>query len=302
MLRRKKLAESGSIVWPSSANSIWRLNYALPDSPDEEGIVISRVYFKNHQVFYKASLPSLRVQYVNNVCGPYKDPLNDSVAKYTFCGFSSPLVAKICKGVYYDQGMAHLYLRAYYTIGSYRLTQYWILREDGVIFPQLWSAGLQCNANHKHHTYWRFDFDIDGSTNDIFFEYNSYDPDVGYGRGWRPLQRETNGVKNPGSNRRWAVMDNAFPYRGYQIRPGANDGFADYFSARDFWCMIYRSDEDKHGRQGNAWSDNLDNYLNGEDLYLKDIVMWYCGHLIHEAHDGGDEWHSVGPILRPFRY
>jgi len=97
-------------------------------------------------------------------------------------------------------------------------------------------------------------------------------------------------------------MNNISPYRGYQIVPGANDGSADTFSYRDFWCMLYRSEEDKHGRQGNAWSDNLIGYLNDENIYLKDIVMWYCGHLFHAAHDGADEWHSVGPILYPFRY
>jgi Cu2+-containing amine oxidase len=152
------LVESGYVVWPSSSNPIWKLSYSLENSPDEEGIVIFDVFYKNHKVFWKASLPSLRVQYANNVCGPYKDPLHYNDARYINCGGSS---VKVCKGVFFDQGRAHVYLQSYYTIGNYRLTQYWTFREDGVIFPLLWSAGLQCNANHKHHAYWRFYFDID---------------------------------------------------------------------------------------------------------------------------------------------
>lgn len=49
------------------------------------------------------------------------------------------------------------------------------------VYPRLYSSGLQCNYNHRHHTYWRFDFDIDGADQDLVLEYNSNTPDLGYG-------------------------------------------------------------------------------------------------------------------------
>jgi hypothetical protein len=44
-----------------------------------------------------------------------------------------------------------------------------IFRQDGIILPQLYSAGLQHPVNHRHHVYWRFDFDIAGSAQNLAF-------------------------------------------------------------------------------------------------------------------------------------
>ena len=48
------------------------------------------------------------------------------------------------------------------------------------------------------------------------------------------------------------------------------------------------------GNQGNAWDDELNAYLNSESIDFTDVVLWYCGHLFHAHHDGGDEWHAGG--------
>ena len=108
-------------------------------------------------------------------------------------------------------------------------------------------------------------------------------------------------LKNPATNRQWAVMDRGTG-NGYFIRPGSNDGVADGFSSRDLWVMRYRGSEDRQGNQGDAGDDGLAAYLNGENTNGQDVVVWYCGHLAHHAEGGGDEWHSVGPRLEPFRW
>ncbi|WP_433655280.1 hypothetical protein ACQPW1_30855 [Nocardia sp. CA-128927] len=56
------------------------------------------------------------------------------------------------------------------------------------------------------------------------------------------------------------------------------------------------------GVQKYANDDELWRHVNGENTDGADIVMWYVAHLSHEAHDGGDEWHVCGPILRQFGY
>jgi Cu2+-containing amine oxidase len=162
----------------------------------------------------------------------------------------------------------------------------------------MFSAGLYCNYDHRHHAYFRLDFDIEGSGNDLALEYNTYTGNVGWGPGWEPIANETSRLKNPPSNRHWAVLDKGSG-RGYQIIPGA-DGTADAFSNRDLWVLRYRGAEDRNGRQGSASSDGLDAYLNNEDVNGQDLVVWYTGHLFHQAAHGGDDWHSVGPDLAPF--
>ncbi|CAN5905751.1 hypothetical protein BH24BAC1_BH24BAC1_20290 [soil metagenome] len=289
------MSESGSVVWPSQAEPLWQLNWRLADSPDEEGIVITRALYRGHQVFFKASLPSLRVQY-DGRCGPYKDPLNYNNAQPT----SRCPTSRVCVYSIVSNGLRGLTIESYHRIGAYRLTNRWVFWENGVVSPRLYSAGLQCDYNHRHHAYWRFDFDIGGAGNDLVLEYNTYTPNTGWGNGWHPNNNEISRVKNPPSRRSWAVMDKSSG-KGYHIIPGHHDGKFDSFSNRDLWVMRYKGSEDKNGRQGSAYSDELQPYLNNEDTNGRDVVVWYCGHLSHVAHGGGDEWHHVGPDLYPFR-
>jgi Cu2+-containing amine oxidase len=270
------------------------MDYALADSPDEEGIVVRNVRFRGHQVLYKASLPSLRVQY-SGPCGPYKDPLNYNNSKATTRCPSR----MVCVYQYISGGQLALGVESFHRIGSYRLTHRWVFWENGWIMPRLYSAGLQCNYDHRHHAYWRFDFDIDGAANDLVLEYNTYAGNNGWGQGWHPKTREITRTKNPGSNRSWAVLDTGSG-RGYHILPGPNDGTADAFSTSDLWVLHYRGPEDRNGRQGTAAADGLGAYLDGENVDAQDVTVWYCGHLTHHAEHGGDEWHSVGPNLAPF--
>lgn len=283
------MAESGSVVWPSQSEPLWRFDWSLADIPDVEGIVISQANYLGHQVFYKGSLPSLRVQYDGNACGPYKDELTYNNARTT----SRCPTRRVCVYSFVSAGYRGLIVESYHLIGLYRLTHRWVFWDDGTIWPRLYSAGLQCNYDHRHHAYWRFDFDIDDASNDVVQEYNT--------NAWTTRTTETSRVQNVASQRSWAVMDRSSG-RGYYINPGPNDGQADLFSNRDLWVLRYHVEEDRHGLQGSASSDGLQSYLNGEDVNGQDLVVWYVGHLAHEAHAGGDEWHYVGPDLIPFRW
>ncbi|MFF5127009.1 hypothetical protein ACFY41_08685 [Streptomyces syringium] len=288
------MSETGHIVWPGAANPLWVFDWRLADAPDEEGIVILAAFYRGHRVFSKASLPSLRVQY-HGPCGPFKDPLNyNNAHPTTRCPRS-----RVCAYSYTGAGRRALSVESYHTIGAYRLTHRWTFWEHGVVMPRLFSAGLQCHYDHRHHTYWRFDFDIDNSRRDLLLEYNNYTADEGWGTGWHPFRTETKRVKNPPSRRSWAVLDRDSG-RGYHLLPGANDGVANAFSSSDLWLLRYRASEDRYGRQGGAHADGLDAYVNGESTDGQDVVVWYCGHLFHRVHEGGDDWHSVGPDLVPF--
>jgi Cu2+-containing amine oxidase len=287
------MSVAGAVVWPSAADPIWRFDWRLADAPDQEGVVITNVRYRGTLMLYKGSLPSLRVHY-DGPCGPYKDPLTFNNAQATTrCPGS-----RVCTYTYTAGGKRALGVESYHRIGAYRLTHRWVFWEDGWLLARLYSAGLQCNFNHRHHAYWRFDFDIGDASNDLLLEHNTYTGNIGYGTGWSPMNTEATRLKNPPSQRRWAVMDTQTG-RGFQLIPG-NDGTADAFSSSDLWLLRYHGTEDRHGQQGNAWGDALGPYVDGEAVNGTDLVVWYCGHLAHEAAHGGDDWHSTGPNLSPF--
>jgi Cu2+-containing amine oxidase len=289
------MSESGFVTWPNANTPLWRFAYTLADSPDAEGIAISDAHFRGRKVLYKGSLPSLRVQY-NSSCGPYKDPLTYDNA-HAISGSNRVKVYTVVSG-----GLSGVSVESFHTIGAYKLTVRWTFWADGRITPRLYSAGLQCNVDHRHHPYWRFDFDIEGAANDTVFEYNSSTPDLGWGPGWHVKHSEITRVKNPATQRSWAVMD-VSTMRGYHVIPGSNDGFADAFAPRDLFVMRYHGPEDRHGQQGSAVDDGLAAYINGEVVEKADVVLWYCAHLGHHAEaEHADEWHSCGPSLIPFRW
>jgi hypothetical protein len=290
------MSESGSVTWPSPSVPLWRFNYTLANAPDAEGISITGAAFRGRQVLFKGSLPSLRVQYRGDACGPYKDPLNYDNA-HPLSGSNRVKIYSVWSGA-----LSGVSVEAFHTIGAYRLIERWTFWDDGRITPRLFSAGLQCNVDHSHHAYWRFDFDIEGAPRDTVFEYNTTTPDQGWGPGWHVKRYETSRVKSAATSRSWAIMD-VGSMRGYHIIPGAADGTADGFAPRDLFVMRYHAAEDKHGQQGNAWGDDVSVYLDGESVEDADAVVWYCAHLGHHAEpEHADEYHSCGPTLIPFRW
>lgn len=291
------MASFGTVSWPFD-NPLWTFSYGLSGPSQPEGLVLRQVHYKGKKVLWKISLPSLRVQYDRNQCGPYKDPLSSANARPLDNGelvwvyqYAIPFVP-----------MPFLAVDSYYEIGAYRLRQRYLFSTTGDMVAELHSAGLQCNLNHRHHAYWRMDFDISGADSDSVYQHTAGAPDIGHGAGWAKFRAETSVARPGGIETRWAIKDRNAPERGYFIRPGHYDGLADAFARRDAAFTRYRGSEDRQGNQGNAWDDGIDADINGEGINRTDVVMWYCGHLGHAAQDGADEWHSAGPRLTPFNW
>ena len=187
--------------------------------------------------------------------------------------------------------------------GWYRYTMKWTFHLDGRIEPFFGFAAVNDNCvnfAHRHHAYWRLDFDVDGPAGDIVTE--GPDPTaVPPKRGRRPpiivLPAETMRFsRDPGLT--WSLVD-AETRRGYRIVPGAETELpADSFSVGDVWLLNYRSTEiDDAGQSGPACAIKVGNFLTGESL-SGDVVVWYRTGAFH---DSGhlDECHAVGPTLVP---
>ncbi|MEV5410814.1 hypothetical protein AB0K60_18475 [Thermopolyspora sp. NPDC052614] len=184
--------------------------------------------------------------------------------------------------------------------GWYRYVSDWRLADDGVIKPRFGFAGTRnprtC-MRHRHHAYWRLDFDIAGASSDVVEQ-------LGAG-GWTRIVRETSRKRGPGV-REWRVRDKNTG-AGYRIVPGHHDGSADAFGVADAWFLRYHSRELADGVdivEGPASETRIriDPFVNGENIDGVNLVVWYAGHFLHDeqnpaAHAGAG--HIVGPDLIP---
>jgi hypothetical protein len=279
------MSASGTISWPPEA-PVWTFRWEVNDG-DSEAIAFRDVFFRGKKVLYKASLPMIRVQY-DYGAGPYKDQLSGG-------NMQGPV--NVFEGT--NPAYRFLVMESYHMIGRYRLLNRWIFRSDGIILPQLHSAGLQYPANHRHHVYYRFDFDINGASNNLALQYSpNQSQNWGYGPGWRPMTGEEAIYNN---NNSWAIL-NKQTSQGYVIDRGPFDGRSDNFSWLDGAVVAYRGTEDLKGRLGTAYDDQIYQHVTGEPIDGADLVFWYVAHLSHDASDHGDEWHVCGPILSSFGY
>jgi hypothetical protein len=279
------MSASGTIRWPPEAH-VWTFRWEVIDG-DSEAIAFRDVFFRGKKVLHKASLPMIRVQY-DYGAGPYKDQLSGG-------NMQSPV--NVFEGT--NPAYRFLVVESYHVIGHYRLLNRWIFRSDGIILPQLYSAGLQYPANHRHHVYYRFDFDILGASNNLALQYTpNQSQNWGYGPGWRPMIGEE-AIYN--INNSWAVL-NKQTNQGYVINRGPFDGRLDNFSGLDGAVVAYRGTEDLKGRLGTPYDDQIYQHITGEPIDGADVVFWYVAHLAHDASDHGDEWHVCGPILSSFGY
>ena len=281
-------AHTGHINW-----SGWDFDWEVKDGA---GLAIRNVQFQNHSYIYKASLPVIRVHYetVGNpptTCGPYADRIDwPNLQPIPWCNNG-----KLCQQSFTANGHNWLKVAILGAIGSYRLYQVWFFSDDGWIHAQLYSKGLQCQIDHQHHPYWRFDLDVDGPANDQVFVFDNGGPDSGWGAGWSKHKTELNEARNPPGDRKWFVRDGSTA-RGVWVIPSVDETApSDSFSNKDAASRLYRGSEDA------GWQFGPSGHLgfnDGENIEEKDVVFWYVAHLRHDHQDGGDQWHVVGPWLK----
>jgi hypothetical protein len=289
-------------LWPSSSATLWDVTWQLGCSPN--GLVLTNVSYGGKQVFFRASLPILRVQYdaIWKKTGKvlqFIDDLNEQDSSWI----------DIYEGVATNSPSKYFAIDAYYDrgIGNYRIQQRWVFWDDGTIYARLYSRGEQWPFNHRHHAYWRFYFDVVTSGDNVVLEGQSdYDRGEGWG-GWSAMPIETMsrkitivGEKGRVDQTRWAVV-NQGTRTGYEIVPGANDGAADDFSRFDFAVQRYHDTEDLDHMAATAEDDHMADFTNGEDTFGQDVVVWYVAHLFHDITDKGRDWHETGPNLNPIR-
>lgn len=269
---------SGSTTWND-----WSFSWNV--GANFEGLEVSNVTWKGVKVLHKGSMPVIRVQYANNACGPYPDRIGLGSMVSTACQPGDKICLREWTG-----GNPLLEIGAYAKLGGYDIYQAWYFTRSGWLEAAMWSKGWHCNISHRHHAYWRLDFDIESIANQVWRFHTSGGNTV-----WQQYNTERDQSVAGLSGVGWWIQ-NTSGSRFVQLRPW-NTEVPDGFAPHDASVRLYRSDENV-GWPWGASSQLLFN--NGEQLWNRDYVFWWIGHLSHNW-DGTDpqgaHWHWVGPAV-----
>ena len=270
-------AASGDINWGG-----WEFSYNTDNSV---GLELNNVQFKERKILHRASFPVMRVEYDNDACGPYADILWSQT--FLPIDVSPPLDScngdSLCARTYQKDGNELLEIGVNAKLGEYEIYQSYIFSPDGYFDSFVFSRGLQCDTDHRHHAHWMFDFDIDGKDDDQILK-NSGDLQIS----------EFNDLKTDTSY--WTIRDAETGLR-VELIPGADDGFTDDFSQWDAVIRRWKAAETNlwlwgaRGELGNFFNDS-------ESIDREDLVFWYISHLDHKALEGSVKWHASGPRIR----
>jgi hypothetical protein len=319
------------ISWPDD-NPVWQMCWLRPaDSSgiSGSGLEVRNVYYNGHLVMKRGHVPILNVKYETGCGGSdfcYRDwqdqqdnfIADNIVTPHVYAEPTLPPVDvcdqhqghDVCQsgdtncfdGVAAEKRSDHLTLTTQFEAGWYRYEMKWTFWEDGRIQPEFGFSAVTdpcTNFNHRHHAYWRFDFDIDDAANDVVTEGPNPGPGGGRSGARQPivvLSTEAMRLASyPGIT--WSVIDSV-SRRGYRIVPGAEAELpADSFSVADFWCFNYHANQiDDSGQSGPACATHINGFLNGETM--TDVVVWYRTGVFHA---GGVlvDCPRVGPTLYP---
>ena len=313
---------------------LWDLAVVRPSASsgtNGSGVELRSVDYKGQRVLARAHAPILNVAYegagVAAGCGPtfrdwqheesrFSAEGTDPVAGFRLC--SEPARTILETGT--DGGNYHgvalwvegneVVIVSQLQAGWYRYVSEWRLATDGTIRPRFGFAATRnpCTCQtHTHHVYWRFDFDVLGSENNVVQEYN--DPPIMETANWHTVHLEVRRHRSAEHGRYWRVRSPRAS-QGYAIRPGPADGTADHYGAGDVWILRYDPDEVDDG-QGLTTDPvlsraGLDRLVSGDSVEREDLVVWYGAHFRHDPstddQEPADDSHRVGPDLVPYQW
>lgn len=318
------------------ANTLWEMLVIRPSASsgnisERSGIEVRDVKYKGKSVLKRGHVPVLNVQYVGDVCGPYRDwQYQEGAFDAPDAGAIDPApgirilgtgqIAQTSLDSGNDTGNFRgvaIYTQNNETVmvsemnaGWYRYIMEWRFADDGTIRPRygFGATNSPCVCSiHNHHVYWRFDFDIVNPNNKVF--------QVERGRKFlQPITNEVTRLRNYQTNRSFLIQ-NATGNEAYMLVPNVSDGTSDTYGGGDLWFLKYQGTSDSPGELDDPNANTAANFapwLNNESLVNQDVVVWYAAHFIHA--DGANllnpdrsgniltNSHVVGPDIRPVRW
>ena len=293
------------VAMPDSGSTTfgdWSFSWEIGNANDE-GLVLKNVRWKGASVLYKASLPVVRVKYrgdASNIdagCGPYNDRLHSGNLS-RFSGQTSNVVAR-----FFGKGLMELAVFA--EIGGYDLYQAYYFHTSGRFEPVLYSSGWSCSQtrsenDHKHHPYWRLDFDVDGVANRVRHALTV----SGGAMSFAAYLSESGFTAPPNTTGLVWTVANATSGKHVRLQSPDNER-ADAagspwfgFGPRDVHVRRY------HGSEDVPWAfaanQQLGYFSPAEVTENEDVVFWALGHLSHtwtQDDVNNPHWHARGWIV-----
>ena len=321
---------NGHIAWPAD-DPVWEFDLYRPGNrttANGTGLELRDVRYQGRLVFARASVPVLNVEYDEGGCGCFRDWMTNEAPIEPGDGAQIELecfaesepgdVITACEanerssnpggdagdffGVTVEDYGTELVLTGHAKAGWYRYRMKWHFYADGRVWPEFSFAAAQAictSVAHRHHAYWRFDFDLGGTpADDVIRRIDA--------TGGTVLTSEAEFALNGTSDETvWSITDPTGI--GYRIEPGEADRRlpVDDFSKTDVLVLRYRVDEIDDGMLAtdgeNACAFAYEPFLNDESLDGEDTVLWYRSGALHAA-GSPFECDIVGPMLRPFGF
>ena len=317
-----------SVRVTQGGNTLWQFEAIRPTASsgtNGSGIELRGVRYRGKHILYRAHVPILNIEYssdgIGAGCGPtYRDWQNeetcfqangaDVIPGYRLCSVPAQTIIESNTDTGNFRGVAiyvegqEVVLVSEMAAGWYRYITAWRFHSDGTIRPRFGfaAANNSCTCkDHHHHVYWRFDFDIRTAANNVVEEYNN--PPIVGNANWHTKRYEIRRPRDAARNRHWRVR-NLTTGEGYTIVPGVADGAQDAYGVGDFWVVRYRGAAEHDDGQGFTTNPALsrariDQFVSGEVVEDRDVVVWYAGHFRHTPGHGG---HYLGPDLKPFNW
>ncbi len=307
----------------------WTFSWSIP-LLQGGGLVISLADFKGSRVLYNATQPFVLVPYHSD--NPtFKDGLNTGA-----CGqgiaFTSmvptaanapawllPPGSQATNDNQYDlvtnpggavqiekipadlSEPARAVIWAKMQAGNYQYVQRWQFNADGSIGVEvglgarLWTFDA-LKGGHIHNFYFRLDFDIVTSGNNLVQRFAHVGNNPGDDQ-WTDIKVESKETADPKQFTKWRILNKtAKPngqFRSYELTPGSDGAPDGVYSTADLWVVRYRFPIE----DGSAVSckDTVlgSTYVNGESVDGADLVIWYCLRHHHKPRQLGEETNVV---------
>jgi hypothetical protein len=262
----------------------WSFYWEIGNANDE-GLILKNVMWKGVKVLSKASLPVVRVKYrgsgssIEAACGPWADRISSGNIERLAGQFTDVIARNFDNNI--------LELAVFSQIGGYDLYQAYYFHKFGRLEPVLHSSGWSCgqdgSANdHKHHPYWRLDFDIDGTSNRVRHILTT-----NTGTTSTVTYSKESGFFTPSDTSAivWTVA-NSNTGKFIRLAAPANEQADSLgspwfgFGNRDMHIRTYKKSEDI------GWefspTSQLGFFTPQEVTENTDIVFWSIGHLFHQ--------------------
>ena len=321
------LSGSTHLTWPS-VNPVWDFCFRPPSKSsgaNGSGLELSDVRYRGTLVIARAHIPILNVKYTANPsgCGGqnlcYRDWLYSqqsfACAPTTspgICTGTTTPATTVCQhpgsdagsfdGVAVESLPDRLRLTAQCQAGWYRYIPVWEFFADGTIQARFVATSIDATCvayTHHHHAYFRFDVDVNGSA-------GNYVDQVFSGGSTQRILTERNFTDTSPARSTWRVGSAGSPYV-LEISRNAGDGAAgdaqpvpNDFPGADGWVLAYDPNEISDYSNRATCPENLDSFVNGQNVNGADVVMWVRAAALHQGEPGGiaQDCSMVGPTIR----